>query len=118
MKKTLFATYHEDAAEHNLVTKNTFKHVKQAVVVEDDNNRVVGNRFVDVGMPAITVGSRVRAATQFGAVKQVKVTGNEFHHCRDCQLDDVIHYRASEPSAQCGNKVVGRQSTQADKRCP
>lgn len=117
MKKTTFATYHEDAAEHNLIQGNTFRNVEQSVIVEDDKNHVTGNTFVNVDQPAIMVGSTIKASTKLGAVKHVEVSKNQFKDCRNCVLEEVIRYRASEAFGQCGNVIADKEKKATETAC-
>lgn len=64
-----------DYARHNVVEGNLFRAVRRAVVVEDDDNSVIGNTFVDVEEP-VTIGAQRRQAVLGRPVRGTLVKDN------------------------------------------
>lgn len=78
MKETASASYHLDSAKNNLIKLNTMIDVAQGVIVEDDNNQVIENNFINAGGIAIEVGSPIREQTKYGPIKNTQISNNQF----------------------------------------
>lgn len=68
--------YVEDEAQHNLLADNRFERMRgPGIVIEDDDNAVLGNRFAQ-RRDALRIGTPVRAAVLGRPVRGTRVEGN------------------------------------------
>lgn len=74
-RRTLF---YEDFAKNNKVINNTFKNIRLGIIVEDDNNEIIGNTFSGEAKTDITVGTKYRTTKFNHPVKNTKINNNHF----------------------------------------
>lgn len=68
--------YFPDYARHNLVEANTFRRVGTGIIVEDDDNALIGNRFVESDKP-IEIGARLREQALGKKVERTQIRDNK-----------------------------------------
>lgn len=68
--------YFPDYARHNRVEANTFRRVRTGIIVEDDDNALIGNRFVETVMP-IEIGARLREQALGKKVERTQIQDNK-----------------------------------------
>ncbi|MGM8885497.1 NosD domain-containing protein [Psychrobacter sp. 1U2] len=78
IEQTLFASYHLDSAKDNSIINNSFEQVENGIIVEDDGTRIRDNRFADIVVTPITVGSEIREDSAAGAVSHTLIENNSF----------------------------------------
>lgn len=84
------ATYYEDFAKHNQVTKNTFTDVKRGIIIEDDHSSVIENTFNGSADEYIQVGTKYRGGEFAHPVTSTLIEGNTFNG-NPSELIQLIH---------------------------
>lgn len=68
--------YFPDYARHNRVEANIFRHVRTGIIVEDDDNALIGNRFVESEKP-IEIGAKLREQVLGKKVERTQIQDNK-----------------------------------------
>ncbi|HIO91602.1 MAG TPA: hypothetical protein EYG68_02015 [Leucothrix mucor] len=78
-KRGLFGNekYYNDYAKNNRIINNIFKDVLQGIVVEDDNNRLIANKFSGSSSVDILVGTPYRSKAKNQPVMGTILEGNK-----------------------------------------
>ena len=69
--------YYHDYAKNNQVVNNTFKDVVEGIVVEDDNNSVINNKFSGSANSDIVIGTIYRYISKNDPVKGTILKNNQ-----------------------------------------
>ena len=69
---------YEDFAKSNRVVSNTFLDVRRGVIVEDDNNSIIGNTFKGSAKYDIKVGTKYRTRSKSHPVTGTRIENNVF----------------------------------------
>lgn len=69
---------YEDFAKSNRVVSNTFTDVRRGIIVEDDNNSILGNTFKGSAKHDIEVGTKYRTRSKLHPVTDTKIENNIF----------------------------------------
>lgn len=69
--------YYHDYAKNNQVVNNTFKNVVEGIVIEDDKNTVLNNKFRGSANSDITIGTPYRSKSKNDPVKGTILEGNQ-----------------------------------------
>jgi parallel beta-helix repeat protein len=75
--------YTLDSAKFNIVSKNQISHCDFGIIVEDDDNWVIGNFIKNITLIAIKVGSIPKAKYLDLPVKRVRLNNNKFEGVRE-----------------------------------
>ena len=68
--------YFLDHARNNRIEANTFRRVRTGIIVEDDDNALVGNRFVE-SEKAIEIGAKLRERALGRKVERTQIQDNK-----------------------------------------
>lgn len=96
--------YHEDSAPQNYLVGNTFSNYQNALVIEDDYNRVIGNRFEkrSIGTP-ITIGSWTKQQILKSPVSSNRVGMNVFYGAKE--NDELVKFLYGSELKSSSNQV-------------
>lgn len=68
--------YFPDYAPHNRVEANVFRRVRTGIIVEDDDNALIGNRFIESEKP-IEIGAKLRERALGKKVERTQIQDNK-----------------------------------------
>jgi len=104
--------YWLDFAEKTVIEGNRFEKLGRAIIIEDDNATIVGNRFSD-NAKDIVVGTKYRARELKRPVRGTTVRGNMFSSANIDRSVDLIHGTrdTTMQGAVCPEKLPGRKTS-------
>ena len=83
------AKYYEDFAKHNTVENNTFNNAHKAVIIEDDDNRVINNIFKGEANFDVRIGTKFRTLKLSHPVKNTLIENNQFETRTDSHIATI-----------------------------
>lgn len=96
--------YHQDSAKNNAIIGNTFLNYSKAVVVEDDNNRILGNRFEKRTIKTpITIGSNIKQQILNSPTAQNRASLNVFYGATSSDELVKMVYGSSSLNGVCSS---------------